>query len=488
MQFTYDIQSIQNNVIANAIKWANQDRSANDNLSAVSIADNIGDYSTATLQDLTCLVNTTDNLNSRFKKARYSIRDRIALYSNAVNNSLSTYIQLLDKVKDSIKSDNDTQLVLASFNNTIQFVQTPQKIEFSYVVRADGENFVIKDGDDARQFGGFNGGLAISEFLKEYIERIKTYEITLPVGHRRFYYINNTAGVDNYAVKNAIFSLEANIVSYFDFDMMLVRHISSNKIIYDSIACIYDIVMQLYCFYLELMKVCPISIKAEYHISQIGTLERILTSNNVNTKVELESPNSKWPQALLTQMINQSEYTITFTPYSVTHFPIQQLNLNILNGNIDKAATSQYTITNLFNVAYGNFANTSRNFENSSDGSNGVFSYFINVEDNRKVQTFSEFQQMFLQYIKQGDIISLPSILIAIDQIFDYWLNNMQSISIKIQLCHQNCHTNVMTTSVATLVCTCRGWESNTVQTDVTSKIPQSKVTDTGDGDSSEDD
>jgi len=45
-----------------------------------------------------------------------------------------------------------------------------------------------------------------------------------------------------------------------------------------------------------------------------------------------------------------------------------------------------------------------------------------------------------------------------------------------------------MTTSVATLVCTCRGWESNTVQTDVTSKIPQSKVTDTGDGDSSEDD
>jgi hypothetical protein len=90
----------------------------------------------------------------------------------------------------------------------------------------------------------------------------------------------------------------------------------------------------------------------------------------------------------------------------------------------------------LFNVVNGNFANIDRTYENSSSGSNGIFSYFINVNDSKEILSYSDFIQQYFGSFEEGNIISLVQLLTAVDNIFSSWLNSINCITINIQMCH----------------------------------------------------
>lgn len=516
IQFFYDIQQIQSNILANANTYAHSDSA----LSCISITQKNKNYSDL-LANTTSSGFTLANLQSiltgnRNNKATYGIRERIALYSCAINNALTNHSQLVSDIKNTIYAQS---LVLASFNNTIRFVQTPQKIEYGSI---KGESFKWKVHEPGRdepvqhEASSFNGGLNISQFLKTYIDDIRKCEKTIDTGdvYKRYYFlfdstskIPNDAGITDskekylWKIGDQIQPLLSNrmISNYFDFDLKLVylyeNIVKSGNTVqqfYPTVIFTYDICFQLYQFYLSLFKVCTINVELEYFMSQIGTKERIVTSNSVDATFTLKSPNKHWAKAAIRQLVNQSEFTITYTPYSVSNFPMRQLIFNLIDGTVTREnitnSGTRWNIGNLFNVAYGNFSNTVRNFENSSDGSNGIFSYFISVEDNRKVLKFNEFQQKFLEYINTNNIVSLTKILTTIDQIFNYWLNNIATINIKIQMCHQNCHTNYIITQQSTMVCTCRGWQSYVEGNSEQIVIPRSHGTSIrGEGDDEDD-
>ena len=73
---------------------------------------------------------------------------------------------------------------------------------------------------------------------------------------------------------------------------------------------------------------------------------------------------------------------------------------------------------------------------------NGMFSFNIEVVDNAK--SLSAIKEQYKEKYKLGfgEIISRKNILLAIDHIFNYWLQNISCLILNITICHSNCHYN----------------------------------------------
>jgi hypothetical protein len=82
----YDLQAICNYTKANAFSLAS---ASLDNSELINIAyDDITSFKNATFSDLTVLWNDSQ---TEYAKARYSVKYRMALYVNAIKNSLNSY-------------------------------------------------------------------------------------------------------------------------------------------------------------------------------------------------------------------------------------------------------------------------------------------------------------------------------------------------------------------------------------------------------------
>ena len=481
VQFTYDFHAIQKNVQNYAVIDAQQSTS----LSTVGIKYNTDSsdstYRNAKLSDLTCLW-TRDNSN--YKNARFSIKDRVALYVSAIQNSLSSYENLTESMKEFF---SESTLILASFNDTIKFNLSPQSILYGNIRRKDGGSFKYIDEygiEHEQKCGQFTDKVNIGNFLNEYFNKITKQSTTIvskSSGHHLWYKIDYN--YDNQDDKNPkigignVFNIEQHIKKYLDVDFS-ISTISENQLggfLIPDIAYTFELAIRLYNFYTALQNVKTVYVNIEYMLQHIGTKENVLITNTVDAENSVSSPYKHWNNAATIQLLNNSEYTISFSPFSIVYFPTRQLNYRQFASNTKDSDDNSYTITNLFNVVNGNFANIDRNFQNQAEGSNGVLSYFIDVADTQKTSTFQEFADIYLASIL-GNEISLSKILLAIDQIFFDWLNNIHTINITMKICHQNCHTNMYTSTSQVWKCTCSGWQIESSSTDNNFQIPSSNV------------
>lgn len=479
IQFTYDFHAIQKNVQQYAVSDAQSTSLSTVGIKYSNNLDNT--YNDAQLTDLTCLWRRT---SSKYENARFSIKDRVALYVSAIQNSLSSYKDLTVNMSEFFS--NDAQFILASFNDTIKFNLSPQSILYGNVVHGDGKAFKYRDEyGNEREYscGHITDQDKVSRFLTTYFNKITQQSSTI-VSKNSGYYMwykiaysyDNSPTSPKIGIGN-IFNIEQHIKKYLDVDFS-ISTVDADQLgghFIPDIAYTFELAIRLYNFYVALQNVKTIYINIEYMLQYIGTKENVLITNTIDAENSVKSPYKYWNNAATIQLLNNSEYTISFSPYSIVYFPTKQLNYRRFESNRKDTDTNSYTITNLFNVVNGNFANIDRNFQNSAEGSNGVLSYFINVADAQKINTFQEFADIYLTSIFEHEI-SLSKILLAIDQIFFDWLNNIHTINITMKICHQNCHTNMYTSTATVWECTCSGWQTTTTGTTNSFQIPSSNI------------